>query len=157
MFSVIFLNVTSTEEQLQISLEELLQTEVSDNSDEKNEKCDQRPQLAVNSTKDKQVESFVQTFKCTKCKFSCSSKSLMRSHINEQVGKGAHLNIGYAKTPGIKKFECLTCAYACKQNGNMVKHVFTHTGEKPFVCPYCGSAFSRKDNMTSHVNQFHPK
>ena len=126
MFSVIFLNVTSTEEQLQISLEELLQTEVSDNSDEKNEKCDQRPQWAVNSTKDKQVDKQVE-------------------------------NIGYAKTPGIKKFECLTCVYSCKSTINMDRHILTHTGEKLFICPYCGSAFIQKANMTVHVNRLHTK
>eukprot|EP00732_Lithocolla_globosa_P006511 Lithocolla_globosa_v1_NODE_7620_length_923_cov_12.251152.p1 type:complete len:151 gc:universal NODE_7620_length_923_cov_12.251152:93-545(+) len=33
---------------------------------------------------------------------------------------------------------------------HLVRHLYVHTGEKPFKCPTCGRGFNRADNMRQH-------
>ncbi|XP_047492020.1 zinc finger protein 774-like [Penaeus chinensis] len=34
-------------------------------------------------------------------------------------------------------FQCPHCPYVCSTRSHFTKHYRTHTGEKPFSCPYC--------------------
>nr|XP_054925363.1 zinc finger protein 544-like [Dermacentor andersoni] len=46
---------------------------------------------------------------------------------------------------------CKMCSYATKSSYNMVAHLRTHTGEKPYQCPHCPRAFAHPSNLRSHV------
>lgn len=53
--------------------------------------------------------------------------------------------------PKRKTHFCTFCPYQTYLKHDMVKHVRTHTGERPFACEMCGKRFSRKDRLQSHI------
>ncbi|KAJ3541808.1 hypothetical protein NM688_g6038 [Phlebia brevispora] len=56
-----------------------------------------------------------------------------------------------------KKHICATCGKGFSRASSLMTHYNSHTGEKPFVCPFpgCGSRFSVKSNMLRHYRT-HP-
>lgn len=48
-------------------------------------------------------------------------------------------------------FVCKVCSYTAYQKISLKRHVRTHTGERPFVCPTCGNAFRLKHHLKNHL------
>ncbi|KAH7942657.1 hypothetical protein HPB51_028662 [Rhipicephalus microplus] len=46
---------------------------------------------------------------------------------------------------------CRQCSYATKNKALMQRHLFKHTGERPFQCHLCPAAFARKTNLKTHI------
>uniref|UniRef100_A0A146Z623 HIVEP zinc finger 1 n=1 Tax=Fundulus heteroclitus TaxID=8078 RepID=A0A146Z623_FUNHE len=61
----------------------------------------------------------------------------------EQVSKDQKL-----KKPG--KYVCEYCSRACAKPSVLLKHIRSHTGERPYPCITCGFSFKTKSNLYKH-------
>lgn len=50
-------------------------------------------------------------------------------------------------------YSCNKCTYASKYKSNIVRHVRSHTGEKPFQCSICTSKFVDSSNLKAHMQR----
>jgi transcription elongation factor Elf1 len=55
------------------------------------------------------------------------------------------------------EYPCDVCQKIFRDRSNLVKHIRTHTKEKPFVCDHCGKSFAHsqtlKEHTFTHTNQ----
>ncbi|ROT62968.1 hypothetical protein C7M84_019151 [Penaeus vannamei] len=50
-----------------------------------------------------------------------------------------------------KIHHCPYCGYSTIKTTNLIRHIHTHTGEKPFACPHCPFRATQEDNLKRHV------
>ncbi|KOS20753.1 Zinc finger protein [Escovopsis weberi] len=64
---------------------------------------------------------------------------------------------GASFPPTQDRYICQTCNKAFSRPSSLRIHSHSHTGEKPFQCPYagCGKAFSVRSNMKRHERGCH--
>lgn len=56
---------------------------------------------------------------------------------------------------GEKPFACPICGNRYKLKGHMKEHIRTHTGERPYTCYICGRSFNRSSTMSKHARLKH--
>lgn len=52
---------------------------------------------------------------------------------------------------GEKPFLCPYCPYRTTRNALLKEHINTHTGERPFSCPYCPYNSSHRNILKRHI------
>ena len=71
--------------------------------------------------------------------------------FSEEISKKAHL---LQHAHGRSDRTCPVCGKTFYRRSNMLKHLYVHTGEKPYVCDFCGQSFntnwSKRRHVTSH-------
>ncbi|KAL4217598.1 hypothetical protein ACF0H5_022340 [Mactra antiquata] len=56
---------------------------------------------------------------------------------------------------GKSQYDCKLCEKTFKKPYQAREHVNSHTGNKPHKCDQCGSAYAKKDNLTTHIRMVH--
>ena len=55
----------------------------------------------------------------------------------------------------IPQYPCEVCGKVFNRKPNMLRHMFVHSGEKPFQCSICMKQFNQKSNLKSHIMSVH--
>ncbi|CAH1778326.1 unnamed protein product, partial [Owenia fusiformis] len=50
----------------------------------------------------------------------------------------------------IEMKQCELCLKQFRSNQALKRHMFIHTGEKPYVCPICSATFSNDGSLSRH-------
>lgn len=89
---------------------------------------------------------------CSGADFGFSSKKDLEKHvryyhpeISDQMKSFTTATVS-AKTRWI----CHLCEKRFARRGILNSHILSHNGERPFSCPECGKAFTRKNDCTRH-------
>eukprot|EP00954_Amorphochlora_amoebiformis_P026947 1382312-Amorphochlora_amoeboformis.AAC.1 len=53
------------------------------------------------------------------------------------------------------KYQCNFCQKCFAARSNVIVHIRTHTGVKPFTCLSCGRGFAQKSNLKRHYTKLH--
>ncbi|XP_033117930.1 early growth response protein 1-A-like [Anneissia japonica] len=65
--------------------------------------------------------------------------------------KAAPVTVNVQNTESGKMYQCQLCNVMFKHRHHVVRHMRSHTGEKPFHCQECGARFARKCILTNHM------
>ena len=86
--------------------------------------------------------NFEVSSKCTLCRYSCGTPSLLKIHFER-----FHSNWKEADEP---PFECTICGKRFATRKNLRTHLFVHSGDRSFGCNECHRRFCTKAQLEWH-------
>ncbi|XP_063388268.1 zinc finger protein 37-like [Cydia fagiglandana] len=115
------------------------------------------------------------TFPCPHCNKVLSKKSNLEAHINVFHGGvtnhrchicGRYMSSGHAlrrhfdmhnniKIPNRNTHPCTICGRKFSTTSHVQFHMYTHTGERPYKCTECESAFTQPYTLHMHLAKQH--
>ncbi|KAK7068311.1 hypothetical protein SK128_013573 [Halocaridina rubra] len=69
-------------------------------------------------------------------------------------GGGGRSKKGHNRQVAVN-YSCPFCSKVFLDKFKCSRHMYAHTGEKPFICNICAKRFSRKDNLQKHMKDKH--
>lgn len=54
-----------------------------------------------------------------------------------------------------RQFQCPYCEQKMTSKGSLVRHIRSHTGERPYKCSYCSYAALQKSDLDRHARNRH--
>lgn len=89
-------------------------------------------------------------FKCEYCNKEYKENRILEIHKTKIHG------VGNAKIPvRVKKHFCHICPKSYFAKNKLTRHMFSHTGEKPYVCHMCDRKFTDKSYVKQHLRTTH--
>ncbi|KAL3278454.1 hypothetical protein HHI36_013775 [Cryptolaemus montrouzieri] len=82
---------------------------------------------------------------------SYPTNGLTCHYCNKSFNTHSNLLIHIRTHTGQKPYICEVCDKAFSQSCNLVNHMRIHSGEKPFKCPHCDKAFTQSGNLNNHI------
>ena len=81
-------------------------------------------------------------------KFPCPHTSCQKSYVNSSILK-RHIQAFHNDE---KRFKCDTCGKCLASRQNLKEHIYIHSGEKPYKCPYqgCSATFRQGTHLSAH-------
>ncbi|XP_066960988.1 ras-responsive element-binding protein 1 isoform X2 [Macrobrachium rosenbergii] len=73
---------------------------------------------------------------------------------NSNNSSGEPKRSAYSSAP--QKQKCPFCQRKFPWSSSLVRHIRTHTGQKPYLCPVCRFPFTTKSNCDRHLLRKHP-
>ncbi|XP_022373380.1 zinc finger protein 40 [Enhydra lutris kenyoni] len=78
------------------------------------------------------------------------SSTPVASVVNHSVEQMCNLLLKDQKPKKQGKYICEYCNRACAKPSVLLKHIRSHTGERPYPCVTCGFSFKTKSNLYKH-------
>uniref|UniRef100_A0A8C2FHK7 HIVEP zinc finger 1 n=1 Tax=Cyprinus carpio TaxID=7962 RepID=A0A8C2FHK7_CYPCA len=74
----------------------------------------------------------------------------MTNVVNFSASQVSEISAKDQKTKKQGKYVCEYCKRACAKPSVLLKHIRSHTGERPYPCVTCGFSFKTKSNLYKH-------
>ncbi|KAJ4439443.1 hypothetical protein ANN_07567, partial [Periplaneta americana] len=104
---------------------------------------------AVNAVKIEKTTNAVKV--ATSAKTKVYKKNIVCPECGKLFSQKHQLVLHMTTHSGEKPYDCTECGKKFARRRQLTVHMFTHTGEKPFLCPICGESFGRSDTLTKHM------
>ncbi|XP_076256321.1 uncharacterized protein LOC143193808 isoform X1 [Rhynchophorus ferrugineus] len=114
--------------------------------------CDKKFTTKCDLQRHKRSHSYVRDQKCPiqNCNKEYKDERVLKIHVAKVHG------IGTVKVPvKEKRHVCHFCSKAYYDKNKLTRHLYTHSGEKPFNCPVCDKKFNDKSYIKQHLRNTH--